>query len=683
MEALQRLRIIGQIGTVLGNHLGLEDKTLAEFVLHLAENAENSEGLCTVLAEQGATVPLAVSETLFRLSSSLKKTGVVKKKIVDVDDLETPLESDDFHGLIACTKKEREEREKDIAEESRKKDQDHSRRRYGEDRNGQRDGRSSRGDDKYGGSSRKDDDRYGGSSRKDDKYGGSSRKDDDRYGGSSRKDDKYGGSSRRHGSPDKRGSRSKSQEMSIECIFEGRVTSIMDYGCFVELLHVIGKDTKNEGLVHISKLSTERVQNVSSVVQRGQRVFVKILSMSGSRITLSMKDVNQSDGRDLTPKETPTGHRYSNPVAPLKRTIVESTAPRRTKRRSNSLERWEMNQLKNAGGLKMEDYPNYDEEEGIDLEIEATEEQFEVELNEDEPAFLKGQTKLSREVSPVKIIKNPDGSMSRAAQNQKSLAKERRELRTAQATGMEELPTDINRPWEDPMPESGPKVFAQDVRSMQMAVNTAEVPEWKQKAEGKKISYGHVSNKSIIQQRESLPIFKLKEELMHAFATNQVLVCIGETGSGKTTQMTQYLAEMGLTSTGIIGCTQPRRVAATSVAKRVAEEFGCRLGEEVGYSIRFEDCTGPDTIIKYMTEGMLMREYLADNDLMKYSALILDEAHERTINTDVLFGLLKSLLGKRKDLKVIVTSATLDAEKFSSYFLSCPIFTVRFHKHFL
>lgn len=151
---------------------------------------------------------------------------------------------------------------------------------------------------------------------------------------------------------------------------------------------------------------------------------------------------------------------------------------------------------------------------------------------------------------------------------------------------------------------------------------------------------------------------------------------IGETGSGKTTQMTQYLVELGITKHGMIGCTQPRRVAAVSVSKRVAEEYGCALGEQVGYSIRFEDVTSSDTIIKYMTDGMLMREYLADNDLKRYSALMLDEAHERTIHTDVLFGLLKDLCRRRPDLKIIVTSATLDAEKFSTYFFKCPIFTI-------
>jgi ATP-dependent RNA helicase DHX8/PRP22 len=108
--------------------------------------------------------------------------------------------------------------------------------------------------------------------------------------------------------------------------------------------------------------------------------------------------------------------------------------------------------------------------------------------------------------------------------------------------------------------------------------------------------------------------------------------------------MTQYLAEDGYADSGRIGCTQPRRVAAMSVAKRVAEEVGCRLGQEIGYTIRFEDCTSPETRIKYMTDGMLQRECLIDPDLSQYAVIMLDEAHERTIATDVLFGLMKSTL---------------------------------------
>ncbi len=125
-----------------------------------------------------------------------------------------------------------------------------------------------------------------------------------------------------------------------------------------------------------------------------------------------------------------------------------------------------------------------------------------------------------------------------------------------------------------------------------------------------------------------------------------------------------------------IGCTQPRRVAAMSVAKRVAEEMNVVLGEEVGYSIRFEDCTSNKTIIKYMTDGMLLRETMVDREMNNYSCIMLDEAHERTWQTDVLFGLMKQLLLKRPNFKLIVTSATLDAEKFSNYFYNCNIFRI-------
>lgn len=141
--------------------------------------------------------------------------------------------------------------------------------------------------------------------------------------------------------------------------------------------------------------------------------------------------------------------------------------------------------------------------------------------------------------------------------------------------------------------------------------------------------------------------------------------------------MTQYLYEAGFGGPNRkIGCTQPRRIAARSVAKRVADEMGVRLGQEVGYSIRFEDYTSSRTAIKYMTDGMLLREALLDKDLNGYGALMLDEAHERTIQTDVLFGLMKETMAKRNDLKLIVTSATLNAAKFSSYFFDCEIYTI-------
>lgn len=181
---------------------------------------------------------------------------------------------------------------------------------------------------------------------------------------------------------------------------------------------------------------------------------------------------------------------------------------------------------------------------------------------------------------------------------------------------------------------------------------------------------------SMKEVRESLPMFKYREELLAAIDEYQILIVVGETGSGKTTQLPQYLHETGVTKRGIVGCTQPRRVAAMSVAARVAEEMGVKLGNEVGYSVRFEDATTEKTVIKYMTDGMLLREFMTEPSLSSYSVLIIDEAHERTLNTDVLFGLVKDIARFRPDFKLLISSATMDAQKFSEYFDDAPIFNV-------
>uniref|UniRef100_A0A0D9X6S6 RNA helicase n=1 Tax=Leersia perrieri TaxID=77586 RepID=A0A0D9X6S6_9ORYZ len=177
-------------------------------------------------------------------------------------------------------------------------------------------------------------------------------------------------------------------------------------------------------------------------------------------------------------------------------------------------------------------------------------------------------------------------------------------------------------------------------------------------------------------ERKTLPIYKFRDELLKAVEEFQVIVIVGETGSGKTTQIPQYLHEAGYTAKGKVACTQPRRVAAMSVAARVSQEMGVKLGHEVGYSIRFEDCTSEKTLIKYMTDGMLLREFLGEPDLASYSVVMVDEAHERTLSTDILFGLVKDISRFRPDLKLLISSATLDAEKFSDYFDSAPIFKI-------
>jgi len=358
-----------------------------------------------------------------------------------------------------------------------------------------------------------------------------------------------------------------------------------------------------------------------------------------------------------------------------KATRADDLKAMKRRRKMTDQEMWESKLLIASGVLPVADYPTFDEEDGI-LHYDSDEEDVEVEVNDIEPAFLRGQTRFSQDVSPIRIVKNPDGTMQRAALKQSAIAKERNEIKQQQQQELlDSIPKDLNRPWVDPMPDEGERHLAAELRGI--GQSGFEMPEWKQ-ASGldQALSYGKTSKATMKQQRESLPIYQLRAQLVKALKENQILVVVGETGSGKTTQMTQYLAEEGYTSTGIIGCTQPRRVAAMSVAKRVAEEFGCRLGQEVGYSIRFEDCTTPSTKIKYMTDGMLLREYLMDNRISSYSVIMLDEAHERTIHTDVLFCLLKALCVKRKDLKLVVTSATLNAEKFSSYFFDAPIFTI-------
>ncbi|KAK4458748.1 P-loop containing nucleoside triphosphate hydrolase protein [Cladorrhinum samala] len=166
-----------------------------------------------------------------------------------------------------------------------------------------------------------------------------------------------------------------------------------------------------------------------------------------------------------------------------------------------------------------------------------------------------------------------------------------------------------------------------------------------------------------------LPIARHRESLLYLIETSPVTIVVGQTGSGKSTQIPQFLEQAGWCASGkVIGVTQPRRVAATTVAIRVAEEFGCEVGKEVGYSIRFEDATSAATRIKFLTDGLLIREALVDPLLSRYSVIMVDEAHERSISSDILLGLLKKIRKKRPDLRIIISSATLQAEAFRNFF---------------
>jgi hypothetical protein len=171
-------------------------------------------------------------------------------------------------------------------------------------------------------------------------------------------------------------------------------------------------------------------------------------------------------------------------------------------------------------------------------------------------------------------------------------------------------------------------------------------------------------NLPLITQRQRLPIYANRKQILYLLEHYRTVVVVGETGTGKTTQIPQYLHEAGWSAGGrVVGCTQPRRVAAQTVAARVAEEMGTQLGQICGYTVRFDDKSDPAvTRVKFLTDGILIREMMGDPLLSRYSVLMIDEAHERSVCTDVLIGLLKKVQKRRKELRLIISSATLDAE---------------------
>jgi ATP-dependent RNA helicase DHX8/PRP22 len=718
LKKLEYLSLISKVCSELESHVGVADKVLAEFITELGRSSTSVAEFDKKLKENGADMPDYFVRTLLTIihailppeqSSDAKGKGASDSKLRQEgcsfpglsrpDDLDRvkKLEMEILQDAELISREE--DREKDRGRDrGRERDRDRDR---GRDRGRERDRERDTGRDRGRDSDRDRDRRH----RRDSKYDEDEEEDyrggrnfnhrdrdrchrKDRDGHFKEEEEKEDEEERE----DHRVRRkSTSDEPVLYNVYQGRVTRVMDSGCFIQLSDLRGK----EGLVHVSQIASRRVLNAKEVIKRDQEVFVKVISISGQKLSLSMRDVDQKTGKDLLPmkkisendgsRANPTSGSNNGGTSTTRKglsgiTIKEEEEPgsnsRRPFKRLSSPERWEAKQLIAAGVLDVRDNPMFDEEgDGLLYQEEAAEEELEIELNEDEPNFLQGQTRFSIDMSPVKIFKNPEGSLSRAAALQSALIKERREVREQQQrTMLDSIPKDLNRPWEDPMPETGERHLAQELRGV--GLSAYDMPEWKKDAYGKALTFGQRSKLSIQEQRQSLPIYRLKKELIQAVHDNQVLVVIGETGSGKTTQVTQYLAEAGYTTNGMIGCTQPRRVAAMSVAKRVAEEFGCRLGEEVGYAIRFEDCTSPETVIKYMTDGMLLREILVDENLSKYSVVMLDEAHERTMSTDVLFGLLKQLIRRRKDLRLIVTSATLDAEKFSGYFFNCNIFTI-------
>ncbi|XP_018336922.1 ATP-dependent RNA helicase DHX8 [Agrilus planipennis] len=738
VEKLEHLSLVSKVCTELENHLGMNDKDLAEFLIHLSEKHNTLESFKKVLKENGAEFSDSFTENLLRIiqhmrpkknsvefEANISKTKaddlaakfpalamanksqkalldenafdenekIDTKKVAKEDDdiigdMMAQLEADAPSNIVKEETHKTKSRSRSKSRERKRKSKSRSRSRHRDRKYRDRSREKERGRDRrrYRSRSKERRDRSRSRDYKDRRRDKDRDRDHRRRRSRSRERNRDRIRQKSVERMQKRESPELEEEPIPGKIYNGKVANIVPFGCFVQLE---GLKRRWEGLVHISQLRAEgRVTNVSEVVSRGSKVKVKVLSVTGQKVSLSMKEVCQMTGRDLNPSSHAPAEREDkdrNPDRPMYNSTSVLRLPvgieeddetsRKRVTRISSPERWEIKQMISSGCIDKSELPEFDEETGLLPKDEDGEADIEIELVEEEPPFLHGHGRALHDLSPVRIVKNPDGSLAQAAMMQSALAKERREQKMLQREQeMDSLPSGLNKNWIDPLPEAD-RTLMGSMRGI--GLQSQDLPEWKKHViGGKKSSFGKKTNLTIIEQRQSLPIYKLRDELIKAVMDNQILIVIGETGSGKTTQITQYLAETGFTSRGKIGCTQPRRVAAMSVAKRVAEEFGCRLGQEVGYTIRFEDCTSPETVIKYMTDGMLLRECLMDLDLKSYSVIMLDEAHERTIHTDVLFGLLKQAVTKRPELKLIVTSATLDAVKFSQYFFEAPIFTI-------
>ncbi|MED6278073.1 Pre-mRNA-splicing factor ATP-dependent RNA helicase PRP16 [Characodon lateralis] len=333
-------------------------------------------------------------------------------------------------------------------------------------------------------------------------------------------------------------------------------------------------------------------------------------------------------------------------------------------------ERWETNRMLTSGVVqRLEVDEDFEEDNAAKVHLL---------VHNLVPPFLDGRIVFTKQPEPIVPVKDPTSDMAIISRKGSQLVRkhrEQKERKKAQHKHWELAGTklgDIMGIKKTEEEEPGNKVVGEDGK-VDYRADQKFAEHMKEKSEA---SSDFAKKKSILEQRQYLPIFAVRQQLLNIIRDNSIVIVVGETGSGKTTQLTQYLHEDGYTRYGMVGCTQPRRVAAMSVAKRVSEEIGTNLGEEVGYAIRFEDCTSEKTMIKYMTDGILLRESLRESDLDHYSAVIMDEAHERSLNTDVLFGLLREVVSRRTDLKLIVTSATMDSDKFAAFFGNVPIFHI-------
>jgi ATP-dependent RNA helicase DHX8/PRP22 len=469
-------------------------------------------------------------------------------------------------------------------------------------------------------------------------------------------------------------------------VVKGFVKSVKPFGIFISI-----PGENRDGLCHNTELERAHLSP-----NRGDDIFVKVIRIGNDgKLSLGVTDVDQNLGILKAGAQNSKVNRNAD---------SDLSKPTGFKRR-NDMDLWERTQINGAYGAKKQRVIRDDSEDPFaevdsDENLSEGEEEIEVQLNTHIPKFLDPYKDKLNKNSNTKYRNNDYNNNKRGQQNtangngnnvrlnprnapmeaiantgsqfMKQVKLSKMEKRRAEEKQRREMQK--SKYMDDPLmaKQLEDKLKEEEIEEIERNA----VIEWKKQSRFE--SYGIKSKLSMQEQRESLPVFQAREELLKSIRENDFVVIVGETGSGKTTQITQYLAEDGYINDGIIACTQPRRVAAISVAKRVADEVNCKVGEEVGYSIRFEDCTSSQTKIKYMTDGMLEVEALNDPLMSKYSVIMLDEAHERTIATDILFALLRDAVKKRNGtLKLIVTSATLDSQKFSRYFDDCPVFHIQ------
>ncbi|EGC32093.1 hypothetical protein DICPUDRAFT_82061 [Dictyostelium purpureum] len=489
MDQLERIELESQVCNELERFIGTGDKVLAEFVISLAEENPKLKDFNKALEENGADFPESLSSHLFNLIEKMKKKNQKttttttknnsnKSNDWDDDNLQNEkAKSTKFPGLSIANDNEFQQGkvvEVPIDDEKTKRE---NRKKM--------DDLDKEFDLKYNSTN----------------SNGSDKKGYDRRDGDRRKE--------------------LDKEPVLYKIYNGKVSTINDYGCFVSLEGIQGR---RDGLVHISQIQSGRVKlnHPSDAVKRNQSVKVKVLSVAGSKISLSMRDVDQESGRDLNPQQNIVSitkdqdRNRNNPSRPSNSGVKindddDDAYSGRSRKKISSPERWGHKQLIAAGILSVQEMPNYDEEYGlVNDDTEGVEEDFEIERNEDEPQFLRGTRANMQQLSPIKIVKNPNGSLQRAASTQSALAKERKEEKNQQRNEMmDSMPKDLSLPWHDPMPDPGGRHLAQEIRSIASQGIDTDLPEWKKNTQGSHVSYGKTTSRSIKEQRESLPIFPL------------------------------------------------------------------------------------------------------------------------------------------------------------------------------